>query len=82
VALYPILSTIDADEPLTVCSISYDLDLVVSMVISLVGILEIDLLTPIVAFDMCSIQSVFLPSSEYILEAMNEFCPLTWFPSR
>ena len=35
-------------------SISDDLDPVVDMVISLVGILEPDLLTPVVALDMCS----------------------------
>jgi hypothetical protein len=59
-----------------------DLDPVVDMVISSVGILEPDLLTPIATLDMCSFQSVFLPSSEDLLEAMTEFCPLTWCPSR
>jgi hypothetical protein len=58
-----------------------DLDLIVDMVISSVGILESDILTPIAALDMCSFQSDFLPSSEYLLEAMTEFCPLTWCPS-
>jgi hypothetical protein len=82
VALSPMPSVVDADEPLTVSSISYDLDLVVDMVISSIGILEPDLLTPIMTLDMCSFQSVFLPSSEDLLEAMTEFCPLTWCPSR
>jgi hypothetical protein len=62
--------------------ISYDLDPTVDMVISLVGLLELDLLTPIAALDMCSFQSVFLLSSEDLLEAMTDFCPLTWCPSR
>jgi hypothetical protein len=66
VALSPMTSTSD------------DLDLVVDMVISSVGLLEPDLLTPVVALDMCSFQSDFLPSSEYLLESMTEFCPLTW----
>jgi hypothetical protein len=73
---------VDADEPLTVHSISYDLDLVVDMVISSVGLLEPDLLTPITTLDMCSFQSFFLPFSEDLLEAMIEFYPLTWCPSR
>jgi hypothetical protein len=59
-----------------------DLDPVVDMVISSIGILEPDLFTPIATLDMCSFQSVFLPSSEDILEAMTKFCPLTWCPSR
>jgi hypothetical protein len=42
VALSPMLST------------SYDLDLVVDMVISSVGLLEPDLLTPVAALDMSS----------------------------
>jgi hypothetical protein len=58
-----------------------DLDPVVDMVISSIGSLEFDLLTPIMALDMCSFQSVFLPSSEDLLEAMTDFCPLTWCPS-
>jgi hypothetical protein len=82
VALSPMLSATEKDEPLIVSSISYDLDPVVDMVISSVGLLELDLLTPIVTLDMCSFQSVFLPSSEDLLEAMTEFCPLTWCHSR
>jgi hypothetical protein len=70
VALSPMTSTSD------------DLDLVVDMVISSVGLLEPDLLTPITTLDMCSFQSDYLPSSEDLLEAMTEFCPLTWYPSR
>jgi hypothetical protein len=70
VALSPMTSTSD------------DLDLVVDMVISSVGLLEPDLLTPDETLDMCSFQSILLPSSEDLLEAMTEFCPLTWCPSR
>jgi hypothetical protein len=70
VALSPMTSTSD------------DLDPVVDMVISSIGILEPDLLTPIVALDTCSFQSDYLPSSEDLLESMTEFCPLTWCPSR
>jgi hypothetical protein len=75
-------SVVDEDEPLTISLVSYDLDLVVDMVISSIGILEHDLLTPVAVLDMCSFQSVFFPSSEDLLEAMTEFCPLTWWPSR
>jgi hypothetical protein len=70
VALSPMNSTFD------------DLDPVVDMVISSVGILELDLLTPIATLNMCSFQSYFLPSSEDLLESMTEFCPLKWYPSR
>jgi hypothetical protein len=56
-----------------------DLDSVVDMVISSVGLLEPDLLTPIMALDMCSFQSILLPSSEDLLEAMIKFCPLHSF---
>jgi hypothetical protein len=63
-------------------STSDALDSVVDMVISSVGLLEPDLLTPIVTLDMCSFSSDYLPSSEDLLEAMTEFCPLTWYPSR
>jgi hypothetical protein len=70
VALSPMLSTSD------------DLDPIVDMVISSVGLLEPDLLTPIMTLDMCSFQSDFLPSGEDLLEAMTKFCPLTWYPSR
>jgi hypothetical protein len=70
VALSPMTSTFD------------DLDPVVDMVISSVGLLEPDLLTPVMALDICSFQSIVLPSSEDLLECMTEFCPLTWCPSR
>jgi hypothetical protein len=70
VALFPMTSNSD------------DLDPVVDMVISLIDILEPDLFTPIAALDMYSLQIGFLPSSEDLLEAMTEFCPLTWRPSR
>jgi hypothetical protein len=63
-------------------STSDDLDPVVDMVISSVGLLEPDLLTPIMTLDMCSFLSDYLPSSEDLLEAMTEFCPLTGYPSR
>jgi hypothetical protein len=69
-----------AFSPMT--STSDDLDLVVDMVISLVGLLESDLLTPITTLDMCSFLSDYLPSDEDLFEAMIEFCPLTWYPSR
>jgi hypothetical protein len=70
VALSPMLSTFD------------DLDLVVDMVISSVGLLEPDLFTPIATLDMCSSLNDDIPSSEDLLEAMTEFCPLPWYPSR
>jgi hypothetical protein len=63
-------------------STSDDLDPVVDMVISLVGLLEPDLLTPIAALDICPFSSDYLPSSEDLLEAMTTFYPLTWYPSR
>jgi hypothetical protein len=63
-------------------STSDDLDPVVDMVISSIGLLESDLFTPITTLDMVSFQSVFLPSSEDLLEAMTDFCPLTWCHSR
>jgi hypothetical protein len=70
VALSPMTSTSD------------DLDSVVDMVISSVGLLEPDILTPVMTLDMYSFQSDYLPSDEDLLEAMIEFCPLTWYPSR
>jgi hypothetical protein len=82
VVLSPMPSVVDEDTPLTVRSIYYDLDPVVDMVISSVGLLEPDLLTPIATLNMCSFQSVFLSSNEDLLEAMTEFCPFTWCPSR
>jgi hypothetical protein len=61
-------------------STSDDLDPVVDMVISSVGLLEPDLLTPITALNLCSFSSDYLPSDEDLLEAMTEFFPLTWYP--
>jgi hypothetical protein len=69
VVLSPMASTFD------------DLDLVVDMVISSIGLLEPDIFTPFVTVDMVSFHSVFLPSSEDLLEAMTKFCPLTWYLS-
>jgi hypothetical protein len=66
----------------SMASTSDDLDPVVDMVISSIGLLEPDLFTPVTTLDMVSFQSVFLPSSEDLLEAMTEFCPLTWCHSR
>jgi hypothetical protein len=66
VALSPMASTYD------------DLDPVVDMVISSIGLLEPDLFTLITTLDMVSFHSVFLPSSEDLLDAMTEFCHLTW----
>jgi hypothetical protein len=63
-------------SPMT--STSDDLDLVVDMVISSIGLLEPNLFTPVTTLDMVSFQSLFLPSSEDLLESMTEFCPLTW----
>jgi hypothetical protein len=78
VATCPMHSTLNEKESLP----SSDLDLVVDMVISSIGILEPDLPTPIMPLDMYSFQSVVLPSSEDLLEAMIEVCPLTCIPSR
>jgi hypothetical protein len=73
----------DIDFPLSPMTSTYDdLDLIVDMVISSVGLLEPDLLNPVAALDMCSFWSDFLPSSEYLLEAMSDFFPLPWCPSR
>jgi hypothetical protein len=54
-----------------------DLDPIVHMVISSIGLLEPDIFTHVTTLDMVSFKSVFLPSSEDLLEAMTEFCPLT-----
>jgi hypothetical protein len=70
VALCPMISTSDA------------LELVVDMVIYSVGLLEPDLLTPFMTLNMCSFRSDSLPSGEDLLEALTEFCPLRWYPSR
>jgi hypothetical protein len=54
VALSSMPSTADENDLLTISSISYDLDLVVDMVISSIGLLEPGLLTPIATLYMCS----------------------------
>jgi hypothetical protein len=82
VVLSPMPSIVDEDEPFIVILVSYDLDPIFDMVICSIWILEPDLLTPVTTLVMCSFQSVFLPSSEDLLESMSEFCPLTWCPSR
>jgi hypothetical protein len=74
VATCPMCSTLD--------EASYQLDPVVDMVISSIGILDHDLLTPIAALDMYFIQSVFFPFNKDLLEAMIEVCPLTCIPYR
>jgi hypothetical protein len=74
----PMHSTMNEKEYLP----SSDLDTIVDMVISSIGILEPNIPTPIMPLDMHSFQSVVLPSSEYILEAMIEVCPLTCIPSK
>jgi hypothetical protein len=68
VTTYPMCSTPHEREYLPFV----DLDLVVDMVISLIRILE-----PYISF-----QSVFLPSSEELVEAMADISPLTCIPSR
>jgi hypothetical protein len=82
VALSPMPLVVDEDESLNVSSVPYDLDPIVDMVISLIGYLELDIFTPVTTLNMVSFQNVVLPSSEDLLEAMIEFCPLTWCPSR
>jgi hypothetical protein len=82
VALSPMPSAIDEDDPLTVRSAFCDLDLVVDMVISLIGLLELDLPTVIEFVDVYFFQSASLPFSEDLLEAMIGVCPLTCVPSR
>jgi hypothetical protein len=77
------ISPPDVDFPSSpMISTSDDLDPVVDMVISSIGLLEPDILTPVATLDMCSFQSNVLPSSEDLLEAMTYSCPLIWCPSR
>jgi hypothetical protein len=57
--------------------ISPNLDLVVDMVISSIWLLEPYLPTLIKFIDMYSFRSVFLPSSEDLLESMIDVCTLT-----
>jgi hypothetical protein len=58
-------------------STSDDLDPIVDMVISSIGLLDPELFTPVMTLDMVSFQSVFLPLNEDLLEAMIDFFPLT-----
>ena len=58
VALSPMSSVVDEDEPLTVSSISYDLDRVVDMVISSIGLVDPYILTLVMA-----LEHVFLPKN-------------------
>jgi hypothetical protein len=78
VMTYPMHSTPHKREYIP----SPDLDLVFSMVISSIGILDPDIPTLIDVVDMYSFWSVFLPSIEHILEAMDGVCTLTCIPSR
>jgi hypothetical protein len=78
VTTYPMHSTLHEREYLP----SPDLDMVVDMVKYLIWLLEPDIPTLIEVFDMFSFQSVFLPSSQDLLEAMIDVCPLTCIPSR
>jgi hypothetical protein len=78
----PIPFTINENESLIICSTSYDPYLVVDMVISLMGLLDPNLPTPIVALDMYSFQSIVVSSNEYLLEYLIEVCTLTCIPYR
>jgi hypothetical protein len=78
VATCPMHSTLNEKESLP----SSDLDIVVDMMISLIGLLELDLPSHIMTLDMYSFLSVVLPSSEYLLEFMTKFFPLKCIPSR
>jgi hypothetical protein len=73
----PIRSTPHERESLP----SPELDIVVDMVISWIGLLDLDIHTVIEVVDMYSFQSIFLPSRKDLLEAMDEVCPLTCIPS-
>jgi hypothetical protein len=81
VATSPLHSTPNEYEPLTVCSTSFDLDLVAYMVICSIGILESDLPTPIATLNMYSFWSIVLSFNEDLLEAMIKVCPLKCIPS-
>jgi hypothetical protein len=75
---FPMRSTSHERESL----LSLDLDLVVDMVISSIGLLELDLPTLMEVVNMYSFQSSFLPSSEELLEAMVDVCLVTCIPSK
>jgi hypothetical protein len=78
VATCPMHSTLNEKEYLPYS----DLDLVVDMMVSSIGLLEPDLPTHIATLDMYSFRSVVLPYSKDLLESMIEACPLTCIPSR
>jgi hypothetical protein len=78
VATYPTLSTTEKIDPLITCSYYFDLDPTIDMVISPIGLIEPDFLTPIVTLDMYPFQNTILLSNEDLLEAMIEACPLTY----
>ena len=80
VATSPMFSVTDANEPLTVCSTSFDLDPVIDMEKSM-GLFERDVPISFESLDMCSFQRIVLPSNEDLLEAMIEECPLTCISS-
>jgi hypothetical protein len=71
VTTYPMCSTLNEREYLP----SPELDLVVDMVNSLIGLLEPDIPTLIEVIDMYSFQSFFFPSNEDLLEAMVNVFP-------
>ena len=71
----PMFSVNDASKPPIVFSSSFDLDPVIDMA-NPMGSFERDFLIPIESLDMCSLQRIFLPSDEDLLEAMIEECPL------
>jgi len=77
VATYPMHSTLNKKKYLP----SSDLDLVVDMVVSSIGILETNIHTHVAALDMYSFQSVVFTSSKDLLEAMTEACPFTCIQS-
>jgi hypothetical protein len=54
VSTCPVFSIVDENEPLTICSTSSDLDPIVDMVISSIGILMPNIPTPIATLDMYS----------------------------
>lgn len=75
VAISPMCSVTDASDPLTVCSTSYDLDLVIDIG-NLMGEFEMNFLTPFDSLHMSSFQRAIISSDEDILEAMVRKYPL------
>jgi hypothetical protein len=78
VTTFPVHSTPRERESIP----SPDLDQVVNMVISSIGLLQLDLPTLIKVVDMYSSRTIFLPSSEDLLESMADVYPLTCIPSK